>query len=138
MSKTLTVEGDLNTANTLTNITAQGSVTAPSRVTPTKATKIVSVLVAAAADQLAEGAANILVRLGGNAIRGGEQTIICAGLAGNTVVAGSDLPPVYNPLFMLMDADIEVDGSEVIDINAELVGDDLGDSTVVITVIFDQ
>ena len=138
MSKTLTVEGDLNAANTLTGITTQGSVTAPSRVTPTKATRIVSVLVAAAADQLAEGAANILVRLGGNAIRGGEQTIICAGLAGNTVVAGSDLPPVYNPLFMLMDADIEVDGSEVIDINAELVGDDLGDSTVVITLVFDQ
>ena len=137
MSNTLTVEGDLNAANTLTNITTQGSVTAPSRVTPTKATKIVSVLVAAAADQLAEGAANVLVRLGGNAIRGGEQEIICAGLAGNTVVAGSDLPPVYNPLFQLLDADIEVDGSEVIDINAELVGDDLGDSTLVVTLIFE-
>ncbi len=138
MSKTLTVEGDINSANTLTNIVAQGSVSAPSRVTPVKATKIVSVLVAAAADQTAEGAANILVRLGGNAIRGGEQTIICAGLAANTVVSGSDLPPVYNPLFMLEDADIEVDGSEVIDINAEVVGDDLGDVTAVITLIFDQ
>ena len=137
MSKTLTVEGDLNTANVLTNIVTQGSVSAPSRVTPTGAKKIVTVLVAAAADQLAEGAANILIRLGGNAIRGGEQTIICAGLAGNTVVSGSDLPPVYNPMFMLENADIEVDGSEVIDINAELVGDDLGDSTVVVTLIFD-
>lgn len=137
MSKTLTVEGDLNAANTLTNIVTQGSVTAPSRVTPTNAKRIVAVIVAAAADQLAEGAGNILVRLGGNAIRGGEQTIICAGLAGNTVVAGSDLPPVYNPLFQLLEADIEVDGSEVIDINAELVGDDLGDTTVVITLIFE-
>jgi len=138
MSKTLTVEGDVNAANTLTNITTQGSVAAPSRVTPTKATRIVSVIVAAAADQLAEGAANILVRLGGNAIRGGEQEIICAGLAANTVVAGSDLPPVYNPLFMLVDADIEVDGSEVIDINAEVVGDDLGDATVVVTLVYDK
>ena len=137
MSKTLTVEGDLNAANILTNIVAQGSVAAPSRVTPTNAKRITTVIVAAAADQAAEGAANILVRLGDNAIRGGEQTIICAGLAANTVVAGSDLPPVYNPLFMLKDADIEVDGSEVIDINAELVGDDLGDATVVITLIFD-
>ena len=137
MSKTLTVEGDLNTANVLTNLVTQGSVVAPSRVTPTGAKKIVTVLVAAAADQLAEGAANILVRLGGNAIRGGEQTIICAGLAGNTVVSGSDLPPVYNPMFMLENADIEVDGSEVIDINAELVGDDLGDSTLVVTLIFE-
>ena len=137
MSKTLTVEGDLNTPNTLTNLTTQGSVAAPSRVTPTAAKKIATVIVAAATDQLAEGAGNILVRLGGNAIRGGEQTIICAGLAGNTVVAGSDLPPVYNPLFMLENADIEVDGSEVIDINAELVGDDLGDTTLVVTLIFE-
>lgn len=137
MSKTLTVEGDVNAANTLTNITAQGSVAAPSRITPTTAKKITTVLVAAGADQAAEGAANILIRLGGNAIRGGEQTIICAGLAANTVVAGSDVPPVYNPLFMLEDADIEVDGSEVVDINAEMVGDDLGDSTVVVTLIFE-
>ncbi len=137
MSKTLTVEGDLNAANTLTNITAQGSVAAPSRVTPANAKRITGILVAAATDQLAEGAANVLVRLGGSAIRRGEQTIIVAGLAANTVVAGSDLPPVYNPLFMLMDADIEVDPSEVIDINAELVGDDLGDSTAVVTLIFD-
>jgi len=137
MSKTLTVEGDVNTANTLTNLTTQGSVTAPSRVTPSNAKRITGLLVAAAADQLAEGAANILIRLGGNAIRRGEQSFVVAGLAGNTVVAGSDLPPVYNPLFMLLDADIEVDGSEVIDISGELVGDDLGDSTVVVTLIFD-
>ena len=136
MSVTLTVEGDVNTANTLTNLTTQGSVAAPSRVTPSSASRIVNVLVAAAADQLAEGAANILIRLGGNAIRRGEQSFICAGLAGNTVVSGSDLPPVYNPLFQLRDADIEVDGSEVIDIAAEVVGDDLGDVTVVVTLIF--
>lgn len=137
MSKTLTVEGDVNAAATLTNLTAQGSVAAPSRVTPASAKKIVNVVVASAADQLAEGAANILVRLGGNAIRGGEQTLIIAGLAGNTVVSGSDLPPVYNPLFQLKDADIEVDGSEVIDISAEVVGDDLGDATLVVTLIFE-
>lgn len=136
MSKTLTVEGDLNTANALTNLTAQGSVAAPSRVTPASATRIVTVLVAAAADQLAEGAANILLRLGGNAIRRGEQRIICAGLAGNTVVSGSDLPPVYNPMFILENADIEVDGSEVIDIAGEVLGDDLGDVTMVVTLIF--
>jgi len=137
MSKTLTVEGDVNAANTKTNLTTQGSVAAPSRVTPADAKRITSVIVAAAADQLAEGAANILIRLGGNAIRRGEQTIICAGLAANTVVSGSDLPPVYNPLFMVMDADIEVDPSEVIDISAEVVGDDLGDATAVVTLIFD-
>lgn len=137
MSKTLTVEGDINSANTLTNITTQGSVSAPSRITPANAKRIVGILVAAGSDNVAEGAANILLRLGGNAIRRGEQSIICAGLAANTVVSGSDLPPVYNPMFMLMDADIEVDPSEIIDINAEVVGDDLGDVAIVITLIFE-
>jgi len=136
MSKTLTVEGDINAANTLTRLTTQGSVAAPSRVTPASATRIVTVLAAASADQAAEGAANFLLRLGGNAIRRGEQALIFAGLAANTVVAGSDVPPVHNPLFILNDADIEVDGSEVIDISGEMLGDDLGDSTVVITLIF--
>jgi len=94
MSKTLTVEGDINAANTLTNLTTQGSVTAPSRVTPSKAKKIVTVLVAAAADQLAEGAANILIRLGGNAIRRGEQTIICADFYGFKFIIGCFLANV--------------------------------------------
>ena len=137
MSRTITVEGDVNAANTRTLITGQGSVAAPSRVTPSNAKRIVGIIVAAAADQAAEGAANILIRLGGNAIRRGEQNIIVAGLAANTVVSGSDVPPVYNPLFMLMDADIEVDPSEVIDVAAEMAGDDLGDATVVVTLIFE-
>lgn len=137
MSRTITVEGDVNSANTKTDLVAQGSVATPSRVTPANAKRITGVIVAAACDQLAEGAANILIRLGGNAIRRGEQTIIAAGLAANTVVSGSDLPPVYNPLFMLLDADIEVDPSEVIDISTEVLGDDLGDATVVVTLIFE-
>ncbi len=137
MSRTITVEGDINSADTRTLITGQGSVAAPSRVTPSDAKRIVGVIVAAACDQAAEGAASILVRLGGNAIRRGEQNIIVAGLSANTVVSGSDVPPVYNPLFMLMDADIEVDPSEVIDISAELAGDDLGDATIVVTLIFE-
>lgn len=137
MSKTLTVEGDVNAVNTRTAITTQGSVAAPSRVTPANAKKIVGIIAAVTCDQAAEGAAVFLIRLGGNAIRRGEQNIIFAGLGANTVVSGSDLPPVYNPLFMLMDADIEVDPSEVIDIAVEMAGDDLGDSAVVVTLIFE-
>lgn len=137
MSRTLTVEGDINAANTLTPLTAQGSVAAPSRVTPANAKRIVGIVAAVTADQAAEGAAAFLLRLGGNAIRRGEQNIIFAALAANTVVSGSDLPPVYNPLFMLMDADIEVDPSEVIDIAMEMAGDDLGDATAVVTLIFE-
>ena len=137
MSKTLTVEGDINAVNTKTNLTGQGSVAAPSRVTPANASKIVGVVAAVTCDQAAEGAAAFIIRLGGNAIRRGEQVIVFAGLAANTVVSGSDLPPVYNPLFKLFDADIEIDPSEVIDISMEMAGDDLGDATAVVTLIFE-
>ncbi len=137
MSRTLTVEGDINAANTKTDLTTQGSVAAPSRVTPANAKRITGVIAAVCADQAAEGAAAFDLRHGGNAIRRGEQTIVFAGLGANTVVSGSDLPPVYNPLFMLFDADIEVDPSEVIDISMEMAGDDLGDATAVVTLIFE-
>jgi hypothetical protein len=137
MSKTLTLEADVNSANTRTNVNGQGSVSAPSRVTPSNAKKISQILVASSADGAAEGAANILIRLGGNAVRNGEQCIIAAGLAGNTVQSGSDTNPVFNPMFKLTNADIDVDPSEVINVDAEVVGDDLGDVTVVVTLIYD-
>ena len=63
MSKTLTVEGDITAADTRTLITSQGSVTAPSMVIPAGATKIDKVMVASAAEGLADGFAIFFVRL---------------------------------------------------------------------------
>jgi hypothetical protein len=136
MSRTLTLEADLNSANTRTNVSGQGSVSTPSRVTPNNAKVIKTILVSGAADAAAEGAANLLLRLGGNAIKNGEQTIICGGMSANTVQAGSDAPDVQVPLFRLFDADIEVAPSETIAVDAEIVGDDLGDANIVVTLIF--
>lgn len=137
MSKTLTLEGDLNTVDTLTRLTAQGSVSAPSRVTPSKAKKIKAIYAAIGADGAAEGSGVFLLRLGGAAVQNGEQTLVIAGAGTNTAQAGADAPPVQTGLFRLENADIEIMPSEVINVSAEMMGEDLGDSTIIVTIVFE-
>ena len=78
MGKTLTVEGDLATVDARTLITTQGSVTAPSLVTPSGVTRIRKIVAIAAQDGAAAGSGVFFVRLGGNAVRNGEQTVMLA------------------------------------------------------------
>lgn len=137
MSKTLTLEVDVNAVDTLVRMTAQGSVAAPSRVTPSKATKITGILAAVGADGVADGSAVFMIRLGGQAIKNGEQEIVFAAAAALAVQAGADAAPIQTGLFKLMNADIAIEPSEVIDVSVEMMGEDLGDSTVIVTLIFD-
>lgn len=136
MSRTLTVEGDLGTVDARASLTTQGSVTAPSRVVPSGVTKIQGIIAAAAADGSAEGAAVYIVRLGGSAVLGGEQTFVVGGSATNTAQSGSDTAPDLGSKFMLMDADIDVRPGDVINIDAEEAGIDIGDASIVVTLIY--
>lgn len=136
MSRTITVEGDVNAIDTRTLLTAQGSISAPSLVVPAGMTKIVGVYVAAAADGLASGEVVYFLRLGGNAVRNGEQTIMFGGADSQAVQTGSDSAPDLGFLFMLLDADIEVTPSDTISIAAEMAGVDVGDTTVVVTLVY--
>ena len=136
MSKTLTVEGDITTVDTRTLITTQGSVTAPSLVVPSGMTKIDRVLVAVAAEGLADGSAVFILRLGGNAVLRGEQVIVCAAAGRIAVQAGSDAAPQVGRLFILENADIEVSPSDTITIASEMAGSDLGTARVVVTLVF--
>lgn len=136
MSKTLTVEGDITAVDTRTLITTQGSVSAPSLVVPSGITKIDKLIVAAAAEGLADGSATFFVRLGGAAVKDGEQ-VIAVGAAGRIAVqAGSDAAPQLGQAFILEDLDIAVSASEVLVISAEMAGSDIGTARVAITVIF--
>lgn len=137
MSKTLTLEADVNSVDTLTRMTNQGSVTTPSRVTPANASRIKAILATVGGDGLAEGSAAFVLRLGGPAVKNGEQTIVFACAAANTPQSGADGAPLETGLFKLMDADIAIEGSEVIDVSAEMVGEDLADSTVAVTLIME-
>lgn len=136
MSKTLTVEGDLATVDSRTLITTQGSVTAPSLVVPAGMTKIDKIIAAAAAEGLADGSAVFFIRLDGNAVQRGEQTIMLAAGGRIAVQAGSDAAPQNAQLFILDNADIEVSPSDTISIAAEMAGSDLGTGRVVITLFF--
>ena len=136
MSRTITVEGDVNAVDTRTVLTAQGSVTAPSLVVPAGMTKIKRVIMTAAADGLAAGEAVNFIRLGGNAVKDGEQVIVFGGEDSQTVQTGSDAAPALGSYFALEDADIEVSPSDTITIAGEFAGVDVGDMTFAVTLVY--
>lgn len=135
MTKTLTVEGDLASADTATTLTTQGSVTAPSLVLPPGISRITTIIAAAGAEGLADGSAVFFLRLGGNAVLGGEQTLMVG--AGGRIApqAGSDAGPSVAPARVFRDLDIAVRPSDTIRIQAEMAGNDLGTARVVVTLV---
>lgn len=136
MSRTITLEGDVNAVDTLVRLTAQGSVTAPSLVVPAEMTKIKSIIIAGAADNAAAGSVVHFLRLGGNAVLNGEQQIMFMGTGGQAPQAGSDQAPSNMTPFVVEDADIDVRPSDTIDVAAEMAGADVGDSTVCVTIVY--
>lgn len=139
MSRTLTVEGDVNAVDTRTTLTAQGSVTAPSLVVPSGMKRITKIISTGAADGLADdGSVAFLLRLGGAGVLGGEQVIVFGGLGNQTVQAGSDAAPSIGIPFALDDVDIAVSPSDTISIAVEAAGVDPGDTAVAVTVVFDK
>lgn len=136
MSKTFTVEGDLATVDSRTLLTTQGSVTAPSPVVPAGMTKIDRIMVAAAAEGLAAGSSVFFIRLGGNAVLGGEQTIMVSAAGTILPQAGSDAAPQSCRLFVLEDAQIDVRPSDTLTVAAEMAGQDLGTGRCVVTLVY--
>jgi hypothetical protein len=136
MSKTLTVEGDITAVDTRTNLTTQGSVTAPSLVVPSGMSKITKIMVASAAEGLADGSATFILRLGGAGVLKGEQTFTVGAGARIAVQAGSDAAPQVGRLFVLEDVDVDVSPSDTIGISGEMAGTDIGTARMVVTVLF--
>jgi len=136
MSRTITVEGDINAVDTRTLLTRQGSVTAPSLVVPAGMTKIKKIIVTAAADGVAPGHVVNFIRLGGNAVLNGEQVLAFGGEDSIAPQAGSDTAPSLGEFFMIDDADIDVRPSDTISIAGEAAGADVGDQTFAITLVY--
>lgn len=135
-NKTITVEGDVTAVDTRTALTTQGSVTSPSMVVPTGMTVIDKLIVAAASEALADGKQAYFIRLGGNAVQGGEQVIAVATSGRIAVQAGSDAAPQVVRPFIIEDVQIAVNAGDTISIWAEGAGDDTGTARVAVTVIF--
>jgi hypothetical protein len=134
--KTITVEGDITAVDTRTALLTQGSVTTPSMIVPAGYNRIDKVAVAAASEGLADGKSTFFLRLGGNAVQGGEQ-LIPLGSAGRIAVqAGSDAAPQTAYAVVFENLDIVVSPSDTISVWAEMAGDDTGTARVVSTLIF--
>lgn len=136
MSKTFTVEGDITAADTRTALTTQGSVTAPSSVVPASAKMIDKIIVAATSEGLADGAQSVILRLGGNAVLGGEQVIAVSAMGRIAPQSGSDSAPQLMTAWVLDNADIEVRASDTISVAAEGPGTDTGTVHIGVTVVY--
>ena len=136
MSKTLTVEGDITAADTRNLITTQGSVTAPSLVVPSGSSKIDKIVVAATTEGLAAGAQSYFLRIGGNAVKNGEQAIAISAVGMIAVQAGSDAAPQLMSAIVLKDVDIAVNASDTLSISVEGAGTDTGTGHAVVTLVF--
>jgi len=132
----ITVEGDITTVDSVTRLTSQGSVTAPSRLTPPDATKLSRIVYAIGSDAAADGEVNYILRIGGDAVKGGEQTIILGAESYIDVQAGSDSAHAHMVPQTLENLDIEVAPNETIDISLEMAGVDVGSATAVVSAHF--
>lgn len=135
-NKTLTVEGDIGTVDARSALTAQASVASPSMIVPAGYTKLDKVLVACTSEGLANGKQGWLLRLGGNAVMGGEQVIAISASGTIAPQAGSDSAPQCMTALLLDNLAIEVSPSDTISVWVEGVGDDTGTGHAVITLLF--
>lgn len=134
--RTITVEGDITTVDTRTALTTQGSVVSPSLIVPAGYTKIIKIIAAAAAEGLADGKQTFYLRLGGNAVQGGEQLIPVSASGRIAVQSGSDAAPSLCRAIVLDNLEIPVSSSDTLSIWGEGAGDDTGTPHMVATLVF--
>jgi len=137
LSRTRTYVGSGTAADTRANLTGQGSVTSPNTKTPTGAKKITKVIASVGTTVGSAGRCGLLVRIGGDAVGNGEQTIIVGAESFTVAESGASDPGTHVPPFVLEDADIDVSPSEALVIDAEMLDDDLGGFQAVVTLVFD-
>ena len=91
---------------------------------------------AASAEGLADGSQVCFIRLGGNAVLGGEQTIMVGGESYIDVQAGSDAAHGSMLPLIIEDVDLDITPNETLDISIEMMGVDVGTATAVVTAVF--
>ncbi len=131
----VTVENEITAVDTLTRLTAQGSVAAPSRLTPPDAKLLKRLIYSVASDAAADGEVTFHVVLSGDAVKGGEQIIVLGGSSFIDVQSGSDAGRTGMSAQILDNLDIEIAPNETLDISVEMCGVDIGTATAVVTAI---
>lgn len=130
--KTLLLEGDVTGADSFTSLTTRGSEASPSLQLPAAWSKIHRVIASVAVDFVAAGSAICILRLAGPAVMGGEDIII-AGMGGQNPQTGADPDAIVGMIFNLPDADIDVSGGDVINVQAAMTDTDLGTANVCVS-----
>ena len=138
MTRTMTLEaaGGASVDKRI-SLTGQGSVGSPNLQTPAGARKITSAVLSVGTSVAVAGRATLLVRIGGTAVKNGEQTFIVAAEGYVAVQSGADTPGLAQVPLVLDDIDLDVDPSENIVVDVEMMDDDLGDVHGTVTLIFD-
>lgn len=136
MSKTFTVEGDITAADTRTLLTTQGSVTAPSSVVPAGVSKIARIIAACTSEGLAAGAQSYFLRIGGGAVKNGEQVIAISAAGMIAVQTGSDAAPQLMASIVLDEVDIAITPSDTLNVAVEGAGTDTGTAHAVVTLVY--
>ena len=132
----ITVEGEITAVDTLTRFTTQGSVAAPSRLTPPDAKVLKRIIYAIGEDSAADGEVTFILRVGGDAIKGGEQTFILGSAGSIAAQSGSDESAASMVPQILENLDLAITPNETLDISLEMAGTDIGTATGVVTAIF--
>lgn len=132
----VTVEGEITAVDTLTRFTTQGSVTSPSRLTPPDASILKRIVLAISSDAALNGEVSYLLRLSGDAIKGGEQVIVIGAESFIDVQAGADDGHRQMEPVVLDNLDLEITPNETLDISVEMAGVTVGTATGVVTAMF--
>ncbi len=134
MTRTRTFTGSVTAVNTITALTAQGSITSPTLTVPgTGDNKIKRISISAGADFLGLGNAVSFVRLSGDGITGQHQ--FAAGGHGGQIVttASSDIKPIIYDL-----VGIVCPGGGTISISSEMAETDIGSIGIAVTLEFEH
>lgn len=132
MAEYVTREGTVAAADTRTGLTTLGSEASPGAITvPTGTSRIAQIIAAIAADGTGVGAATWVLRISGNGVKNGEQTM-ALGACGGTL-ATSD---IQTNGAIVVPVDIPVSPGKQVTLSAEMCGTDLGTSEVAVTIAF--
>lgn len=131
--KYLTREGQATAVDTKTQLTTLGSEIAPGPLlVPAESRVLAGIIVAACSNYAATGAASALIRLEGNGLPGGPETI-AAGAMGVSIATGGQ--SVNSAKYYPLAVPVKI-ANEII-IFGEMAGGDIGQVSFGVTLVFE-
>lgn len=126
-------EGDVTAIDTKTQLTTLGSETAPGPLlVPSGAKKICGIIVTGISDLAAAADAAHFIRLEGPGLQDGPESMAVGGEGAQTTTGG-----MASRLAEVIEMDLDVVPNQEVLIFGETAGEDMGQATIGVTVIFE-